>query len=116
MGFSTGEPWLPLGETHRALAVDLQQSMRHSVLQFTRQCLKLRHAHPALHHGSIRIVEAGEQKLVFERQDGGERLLCTFNLSDRPCEFHASGTELISVGDIDPDRLEPYAAVIEEIG
>jgi alpha-glucosidase len=115
LGFSTGEPWLPLGETHRALAVDIQQSMRGSVLGFTRQCLNLRRAHAALHHGSMRIVEAGEQKLVFERQHGADRMLCTFNLSDRPCGFHRSGTELISVGDIGADRLGPYAALIEAI-
>ena len=115
LGFSTGEPWLPLGETHRALAVDLQQSVRDSALQFARQCLTLRHVHAALHHGSMRIVEAGEQKLVFERQHGAERLLCTFNLSDRPCDFHRSGTALIGVGGIDGRTLGPYAAVIEEI-
>jgi alpha-glucosidase len=115
LGFSAGEPWLPLGETHRALAVDLQQSMQDSVLQFTRQCLRVRHEHAALHRGSMRIVEAGEQKLVFERRDGGETLLCTFNLSDRACDFRRSGTTLIDAGAVDETILGAYAAVIEEI-
>jgi alpha-glucosidase len=115
LGFSSGEPWLPLGDAHRALAVDLQQSVQDSVLKFTRQCLELRRAHPALHHGSMRVVEAGEQKLSFERGHDTERLLCTFNLSDRPCGFRSSGTPLIAVGDVGADALGGYAAVIEEI-
>jgi alpha-glucosidase len=115
LGFSSAEPWLPLGDAHRALAVDLQQSVQDSVLKFTRQCLELRRAHPALHHGSMRVVEAGEQKLSFERGHDTERLLCTFNLSDRPCGFRQSGTPLIAVGDVGADALGGYAAVIEEI-
>jgi len=115
LGFSTGEPWLPLGDTHSALTVDLQHGVATSMLQFTRQCLKLRRARPALHHGSMGIAEAGEQKLVFKRQHGGERLLCTFNLADRPCDFVRTGTALIGVGDIDRTTLGPYAAIIEEI-
>jgi len=115
LGFSSGEPWLPLGEAHRVLAVDLQQGRPDSVLQFTRQCLDLRRTHAALHHGTMRVVDAGEQRLVFERRHGAERLLCTFNLSDRPCGFHSSGTPLFGVGDIGADAIGPYAAVIEEI-
>jgi alpha-glucosidase len=113
--FSTGEPWLPLGESHRALAVDLQQSERGSVLEFARQCLKLRRDHAALHVGSMCIVEAGEQKLAFDRASNGRTLRCTFNLSDLPCDFQRSGTALIGVGDIDGAALGPYAAIIEEI-
>ena len=115
LGFSTGEPWLPLGESHRALAIDLQQGVQDSILKFTRQCLDLRRAHASLHHGSMRIVEAGEQRLVFERRHGTERLRCTFNLSDRPCTFHESGTAIVAIGEVGADALGGYAAVIEEI-
>jgi hypothetical protein len=63
----------------------------------------------------MRIVEAGEQKLVFERSAAGERLLCTFNLSGVAVPFRASGKALIGTGQIGADVLGPYAAVIEEI-
>lgn len=115
LGFSTGRPWLPLGETHAGLAVDRQEKDPHSILAFTRQCLRLRHASPALRRGSIQIVEAGEQKLVFERAADGQRLRCTFNLSDRPASFTRAGKALLHSGDIDGGRLGAYAAVIEEI-
>ncbi len=115
LGFTSGEPWLPLGARHRGLAVDLQQQLPNSILAFTRQCLKLRSRHPALHHGAMSIVEAGEQKLVFERADNRKRLRCTFNLSDEHVAFRPMGTTLTSTGDIAGDSLGPYAAIIEEI-
>ncbi len=114
-GFSTAEPWLPLGETHSTLAVDRQEDDPSSVLQFTRECLKLRQAHPELRNGSMRIIEAGAQKLAFERAKNGRRLRCTFNLSERPCEFSASGNMLIRSGEVGGGTLAPYAAVVEEI-
>jgi alpha-glucosidase len=115
LGFSDSEPWLPAGDSHRPLAVDRQQAEPGSMLAFTRQCLTLRNAHPALRGGAMRIVEAGDQRLVFERDEGKERLRCTFNLSDRPATFEPSGKVLISSGNIDAGALGPYAGLIEEI-
>ena len=115
LGFSTGAPWLPASESHRLLAVDSQQEDRGSVLTFTRDCLALRRAHAALRHGSMHIVEAGDQLLVFERAAGRERLRCSFNLSDRPVRFAPAGRPLLGTGDIDGGALGPYAALVEEI-
>jgi alpha-glucosidase len=115
LGFSTGKPWLPASESHRLLAVDAQEEDKASMLAFTRDCLALRRAHPALRQGSMEIVDASGQLLVFERSAGRERLRCTFNLSNRPSSFIAGGRQLASNGDIDDGFLGPYAAVIEEI-
>jgi alpha-glucosidase len=115
LGFSTGEPWLPPDESHRRLAVDAQQQIPSSILCFTRECLRLRHAHPALRRGSMKIVEAGSQLLVFERSEQLERLRCTFNLSDQPTGFSAAGNALIVTGEIADGLLGPYAGVVEEI-
>jgi alpha-glucosidase len=115
LGFSDAEPWLPVGENHVELAVDAQEGARDSVLHFSHECLRFRREHEALRTGAMRIVEAGEQKLVFERSAAGERLLCTFNLSGVAVPFRASGKALIGTGQIGADVLGPYAAVIEEI-
>jgi alpha-glucosidase len=115
LGFSTGEPWLPLGDTHRPLAVDRQEHDANSLLAFTRQCLGLRNARSALHHGTITLVEAGRERLIFDRSNGDETLRCTFNLSDVAAPFQPSGRELIRTGGVDGDALGPYAALIEEI-
>lgn len=85
------------------------------MMSFTRRCLRLRRASPALRQGSMNIVEAGEQMLIFERVATGKRLRCTFNLSDRPASFASSRKALISSGEIDGDLLGPYAAIVEEI-
>lgn len=86
------------------------------MMSFTRQCLRLRRASPALRLGSMDIVEAGEQMLIFERAAAGKRLRCTFNLSDRPASFAPVGNTLIASGEIDGGQMGAYAAIIEEIG
>jgi alpha-glucosidase len=115
LGFSTGEPWLPLGDNHRSLTAERQESDPGSVLAFTRDCLRLRNAHPALHRGPIDIVETGPQRLVFDRKNGCETVRCTFNLSGTSVPFAPAGRCLISTGNIDGNALGSYAALIEEI-
>ena len=115
LGFSTGRPWLPAGEAHAALAVDSQEPDRDSMLAFTRGCLRLRGSHISLRRGSMEIIEAGEQLLIFERVEAGERLRCTFNFSDQPLIFAAAGKVLMRSGDVDAGHLGPYAALVEEI-
>jgi alpha-glucosidase len=113
LGFSAGEPWLPIVDSHRRLAVAAQESDPHSALEFTKRCLRLRKNSAALRHGSLALVEAGEHKLVFDRRAGGERLRCTFNLSDRPISFGPRGEAFIHTGAVGTDLLGAYAAAIE---
>jgi len=115
LGFSTGEPWLPAGETHRALAVDRQEQKADSLLNFTRRCLNLRRQVPALRHGSMRVAEAGEQLLVFERALGSQRLRCSFNLSADPVGWVSAGKALVETGESGVGALGPWSAVIEEM-
>ncbi|MFP5329215.1 MAG: alpha-amylase family glycosyl hydrolase [Alphaproteobacteria bacterium] len=115
LGFSGGDPWLPAGETHRALAVDCQEARPESLLNFTRNCLKLRERLPALRHGSMRVAEAGEQLLVFDRTFGSQRLRCSFNLSPEPVAWTSAGNVLVRTGQVGASSLDPWSAVVEEI-
>jgi alpha-glucosidase len=115
LGFSSGPPWLPLGPDHCALAVDRQEQDDGSVLAFTRECVSLRKAHQALRVGRLELVEAGPQKLVFDRADGQEALRCTFNLSSAEATWRSSGKRLFATGDCTNEALGPYAALIEEL-
>ena len=115
LGFSEAEPWLPLGASHRDLAIDRQEASPHSMLAFTRQCLALRQRQPALRHGSMHVSEAGEQTLVFERASNGQTLRCTFNLSDSPAPWSASSKRLIATGEVTDSQLGPWSAIIEEV-
>ena len=115
LGFSPGEPWLPVGESHEQLTVDRQQADDSSMLNFSRQALRLRRDNPALRIGTLRILDAGNAVLSFERSEGGQWLRCTFNLSPKTATFSESGNAIVRVGDIDGGSLGPYAALIEEI-
>jgi alpha-glucosidase len=115
LGFSTCEPWLPFGKDHRGLAVDEQNLDEGSLLHFTRRCLQLRKSRAAMTVGAMEVVEAGQQRLVFDRSDGEAHLRCSFNLSDQLAAFHGAGRVLIGTGEIGAGALGPYSAVIEEI-
>ncbi len=114
-GFSRGEPWLPLGADHAALAVDRQTADPDSLLAWTRRLIALRHAHPALTAGSMRVLVAEGDLLVFARSGEGETLRCAFNLGMTPLPTPAAlagGRVVEAVNGADMAGLPPYAALI----
>jgi alpha-glucosidase len=114
-GFTQGRPWLPFGSDHPPLSVDAQAADGDSLLHHTRGVIALRNGQPALRWGSLDIVEAGEQRLVFDRARNGSRLRCTFNLSAQSLPFSRSGRTLFSTGPVTDTLLGAFAAAIEEI-
>ncbi len=85
-GFSKakrGEPWLPIPDAHRALAVDVQERDADSVLSFYRRYLPWRSNQPALCRGSICFHNAPEPVMLLTREEGPQRLLAAFNLGPR---------------------------------
>ncbi|WP_245198149.1 alpha-glucosidase family protein [Jiella mangrovi] len=85
-GFSDVRPWLPVPPEHAARAVDAMEAEPASLLNFYRRLIAFRAAHPALRSGAIRFLDAPEGVLAFTREREGERLLCLFNLTDRPAD------------------------------
>jgi alpha-glucosidase len=79
-GFSTAEPWLPMPDAHRAMAVDVQASDAASTLSAARALLRWRRDVPALREGGIAFRPAPADVLLFERSLAGDRILCAFNL------------------------------------
>jgi alpha-glucosidase len=120
LGFSYGEPWLPVAPSHKSLTAALQEHDPASTLWFTRRLIELRKAQPVLKFGDIRILESGDQILAFERLLDDVRLLCMFNLSAAPATFERlakSALEpVLEVGDcsfgLGRVRLGPRSAVI----
>lgn len=107
-GFTSGEPWLPLGAANRARAVGVQENDARSLLHYTRRALSLRCASSALRHGTFRLVTADERLLAFERVSGGETVLCHFNLSGQPVASTApEGAVLLGQG-VSEKELGPY--------
>ena len=86
-GFGAQHPWLPVPDAHRAMSVAAQEADGESTLRAARAFLAWRKEQPALIEGSIRFLDAPEPILAFEREQDGERMLMTFNLSANPVEW-----------------------------
>jgi alpha-glucosidase len=90
-GFTSGEPWLPLGPDHRAVNVAAQMQDRHSMLSLYRALLVLRRREEALVSGAWGPMGASEQVLAFERRSGTRALAIALNLSDTPSAIAIAG-------------------------
>ncbi len=89
LGFESApaRPWLPVAESHRALAVDRQEADPGSLLHHYRHLLHWRRGHPALIDGEMDLLPKHPQVLAYVRRSGDERLLCAFNLSAGEANF-----------------------------
>ncbi|WP_247888567.1 alpha-amylase family glycosyl hydrolase [Azospirillum brasilense] len=80
-GFTTGEPWLPIGPDHDRVNVAAQAADPSSMLALHRALLALRRAEPALSVGCYEPVSAEDDVLVYERRHEGDRFRVLLNLS-----------------------------------
>jgi alpha-glucosidase len=83
-GFSSVEPWLPLGRRLRRDNVLAQRSDNTSVYGLYRRLIGLRRKRPALLLGSYGSVRADGNLLVFTRELGREQLLVALNFGGTP--------------------------------
>ncbi len=83
-GFSSVDPWLPLGDDWRVRNVAAQDRDSGSTLVLYRSLLSLRRRHAALAIGDLLLMDAAEDVLAFQRQHDDERLLVALNLGDQP--------------------------------
>jgi alpha-glucosidase len=86
-GFSTGKPWLPVPDVHKAMAVDTQDGVPESVLTHYRQTLAFRSAHRAMVDGDFALLQVNQDLLAFTRKKGDQTLLFVFNLTREPQDF-----------------------------
>ncbi|MEY4754483.1 MAG: hypothetical protein RJA44_2158, partial [Pseudomonadota bacterium] len=86
-GHGSAKPWLPLAESHRALAVDAQEADPAALLHHYRHLLRWRRTRPELMQGSLQLLPVDAQVLAYVREHAGARLLCAFNLSAQPARL-----------------------------
>jgi len=101
-GFSAAEPWLPLHADWPQRNVAAQEADPRSMLNLTRALLRLRRAEPALSIGSLRLLDAPNGVLAYERSEAGRRLLVLFNLTSDDIVYDWQGTPLLSAVDGEP--------------
>lgn len=84
-GFSTEEPWQPLGDDPPAVNVAGQAADPDSLLAHYRSLTRLRSAHPALLSGAIVPVESADRHVVaYLRGAGDQAVLVVANLGSQP--------------------------------
>jgi alpha-glucosidase len=117
-GFTVGEPWLPVGTGNHAAAVDVQDGDPRSVLALTRRLIAFRIASEALRIGSVKVIEASDDVLAFERKAAGQHLLCLFNFSPDGRSWQPPQRDrwqvVESVNGADGWTLPPFGALIAE--
>jgi alpha-glucosidase len=79
-GFTTGAPWLPLGEEHSKVNVAAEREDRHSMLQLYGKLIALRKAHPALVSGELHAIQV-EQNVLRYRRSGVEEVEVILNMT-----------------------------------
>jgi alpha-glucosidase len=85
-GFSTVEPWLPVGEDYLRRNVERQNEDPASMLNLYRQLLRYRRCTPALLQGSYRSLEVDhEDCYVFAREHAEGSRLIALNFTDQFC-------------------------------
>ncbi|WP_225206377.1 alpha-amylase family glycosyl hydrolase [Novosphingobium huizhouense] len=115
-GFTSGQPWLPIGEDNLSRAVDRQEADSGSLLNLTRSLLDLRRASPALRLGAFEVIEAGESVLSARRRHGDETVLVAVNMGREPAAWPdglaREGTVLAAVNGAAVGSLPPFGAVL----
>jgi alpha-glucosidase len=86
-GFSTVEPWLPVGVDRETANVASQVRDAGSLLTLTRRLLELRGREPVLADGSYEPLEAGSGLVAYRRSSRARCLLVALNFAHAPTKF-----------------------------
>ena len=79
-GFAKVEPWLPIPDTHKRLAVSEQEGNAASLLEHYRSFLSFRRANAALMKGDLHDITVIGEVLSFTRTLENTSIYCAFNL------------------------------------
>jgi alpha-glucosidase len=90
-GFTTAQPWLPIPDAHRTLAVDAQEVDPAALLHTYRHLLAWRKTRPELITGKIELLPVEEPVLAFIRQQDKKRLLVVVNLGANKVTYPVAG-------------------------
>ena len=87
------DPWLPFPPDAAARSVEAQREDETSVLWLYKRLLAVRRASPALHSGTLRLLEADDGILAWEREAGPDRRLVLVSMRDTAAPLPAAWTD-----------------------
>lgn len=117
-GFTTGQPWLPVGEEHAPRAVDRQEADAQSILNISRRWLAQRRASAALRHGDYAEIAADGAAFAFRRDSDVDARIVAINLGATsavlPVPTDLTALETLGGAAIEGDRLllPPWSALM----
>lgn len=97
VGFSNKKPWLPIPASHIERSADQQINDETSLHNFYRNLLGIRRNNPALIKGKLSELKTTKQTLQFVRDDGHQRLICLFNISDQTVAMELPTASVTSI-------------------
>jgi alpha-glucosidase len=115
-GFSTSEPWLPVGEDYRLHNVEVESTRPDSMLTLVRRLLALRRATQALSIGAQQTFDTGSPDiLAYARKHEGQRILVVLNLGSSDIALNLGnvameGTVLLSTH-LDREGVEQLSSL-----
>lgn len=100
-GFSANEPWMPIPDSHLALAVSRQREHGDSTLAVFRRLIGMRRSFPALHTGDFTLEHADESRVAFTRAAGDQQIRCRFDLAANTGSVDLLGDQARSLAVLD---------------
>ncbi len=89
-GFTSGKPWMLLNSNFKQINQDIQNDDQDSVLNYYRNMIRIRKAHPVLIYGTYQPIETESGKLfVYVRENEEEKILVALNFSDETVNLHS---------------------------
>jgi alpha-glucosidase len=118
-GFTTGRPWLPMGDDVAERNVRRAEEDTRSLMWVYRRLMSLRRSEPALTAGAYRPMRSRGDVLMFKRTHADTELLIALNFSASARRFSFEGRARLLVSthlDRDPDPLTSPSFLRENEG
>jgi alpha-glucosidase len=102
-GFTTGRPWLPIGDDVASINVEKQRGEPGSMLDLYRRLIALRRAEPALSLGTLSVARSPKDVFAFQRRAGDDSFQIALNFSSS----HEASIRLSDRGSIVESTHDP---------
>ncbi|WP_435194870.1 glycoside hydrolase family 13 protein [Natronomonas sp. EA1] len=114
-GFTTGDPWLPVNESHDEINVAAEEAAERSILDYYRELIDLRHDEDTLVYGEYELLLPEDRSVfAYTRTLEGTEFLVVCNFDDTPSEPALPLSEATLVtsnyGTVTETELRPFEA------
>lgn len=99
-GFTSGTPWLPIGDANRAVNVQTSKGDPGSMLSLYKRLLRFRRNEPVLVSGTLTDIVATDGVLQFHRSDGNTHFTFVMNLAAEPSSVHVGTGTIVECTDL----------------